>query len=142
MRQKLTVVTLGAVDWQKSVDFYEKGLGWKRSSASQGDLALFSLGSFALAIYPKKALAEDACVPDAPSGGFSGVTLALNAKSEAEVDEIFREAANAGAQIVKPPQKVFWGGYSGYFKDSEGRLFEVAYNPYWKLSDDGGLELP
>lgn len=141
MRQKLNVITIGARDWQKSVDFYEKGLGWKKSPASQGDLALFSLGSFALAVYPRNLLAQDAAVPDEPAG-FSGVTLALNAKSEAEVDEIFKEAEAAGATIVKPPQKVFWGGYSGYFKDPDGHLFEVVYNPYWKLTNGGDLELP
>ncbi|MCW4000506.1 MAG: VOC family protein [Candidatus Bathyarchaeota archaeon] len=141
MRQKLTLITLGVADLERAVRFYEKGLGWKKSTASSGDLAVFSLGSFALALYPRSLLAADASVP-AEGSGFSGITLSLNAKNPQEVDEVLAEAQRSGAVVVKPAQKVFWGGYSGYFKDLDGHLIEVAYNPYWSLDSDGNLALP
>lgn len=141
MRQKVNVITLGVNDLEKSVRFYEQGLGWKRSSLSQGDLVLFPSGGIILALYPRKLLAEDAMVRDEPTG-FSGITIAYNARDEKEVDEVLKEAEGAGAKIIKPAQKVFWGGYSGYFKDPDGHLFEVAFNPFWKLDKDDNLELP
>jgi catechol 2,3-dioxygenase-like lactoylglutathione lyase family enzyme len=140
MRQKMTVITLAVQDLSRSLAFYERGLGWKKSNESTDDLALFPLGGMVLALYPRKLLAADAGVPDAPTG-FSGITLAFNAKSEAEVDQVMSEVGKQGAVVVKPPQKVFWGGYSGYFKDPDGHLIEVAYNPFWKLDENGNLVL-
>ncbi|MCW4028681.1 MAG: VOC family protein [Candidatus Bathyarchaeota archaeon] len=140
MRQKLTLVTLGVADLDRAVDFYEKGLGWKRSSVSTPNLAVFSLGGIGLALYSRKSLAEDATVDEAGSG-FSGITLSLNAVNEAEVDAVLSEAVRAGGMLVKPAQKVFWGGYSGYFKDPDGHLLEVAYNPFWKLDAEGNVVL-
>jgi uncharacterized protein len=139
MRQKLNVITLGVSDLHKSVNFFEL-LGWKKSAASQGDIALFPLGGIVLALYPRKLLAEDITIQDTPTG-FSGITLALNTKSEIEVDEVLKQAANLGATIIKPAQKVFWGGYSGYFKDLDGHIFEVAYNPFWPLDENNNLSL-
>jgi len=89
-----------------------------------------------LALYPRHLLAEDATV-SAEGGGFSGVTLAHNVASEREADEVLRQAERAGARIVKPAQKVFWGGYSGYFADPDGHLWEVVYNPHWQLDEQG-----
>ena len=140
MRQKLNLITLGVADFAKAVSFYEKGLGWKKSSLSQDDLAIFSLGGIALALYPRELLAKDATVENALTG-FSGITISYNAKDEKEVDEVLREVKELGATIVKPAQKVFWGGYSGYFKDLDGHLIEVAYNPFWKLDQDDNLIL-
>ncbi|MBA4057470.1 MAG: glyoxalase [Marivirga sp.] len=141
MRQKLNLITLGVNDFQKSIDFYEKGLGWKRSSASVEELALFPLGGIVLALHPRAALAEDATVPPVGSG-FSGLTISYNAKSEKEVDEVLNKVKTIGATIVKPAQKVYWGGYSGYFKDPDGHLFEVAYNPFWELDENDNIKLP
>jgi hypothetical protein len=141
MRQKINVITLGVSDFERSVDFYEKGLGWKRSSASEEHLALFPLGGIVLSLYPRKLLADDATVKDETTG-FSGITLAYNAKSEKEVEEVLEHVKKLGATIVKPAQKVFWGGYSGYFKDLDGHLFEVAFNPFWKLDTNDNLDLP
>jgi uncharacterized protein len=138
MRQKLTLITLGVTDLERALDFYEKGLKWKKSSGSTENLALFDLGGVGLALYPRKLLAEDAAVPENGSG-FCGVTFSYNAKSEAEVDEVLSEVARLGAVVVKPAQKVFWGGYSGYFKDPDGHLIEVAYNPFWELDDEGNV---
>lgn len=141
MRQKLNLITLGVQDFAKAVAFYEQGLGWKRSSASQDDLVLFPLGGIVLALYPRKLLADDATVQDT-SAGFAGLTLSYNAKSEQEVNDVLKEVEKLGATIVKPAQKVFWGGFSGYFKDLDGHLIEVAYNPFWQLDQNDNLDLP
>jgi uncharacterized glyoxalase superfamily protein PhnB len=141
MRQKLNLITLGVDNFEKAIDFYERGLGWKKSSASQDDIAFFQLGGIVLGLYPRKLLAKDATVNDKGTG-FSGITIAYNAKSEREVDEVLKEVEKLGATIIKPAQKVFWGGYSGYFKDIDGHLFEVAYNPFWEFDDDDNLILP
>jgi len=140
MRQKLNIITLGVRDINAATHFYENGLGWKRSAASMGDLILFPLGGMVLALYPRKLLAEDAVVKDEPTG-FSGVTIAYNAKSEKEVDAVLKEVQRLGATIVKPAQKVFWGGYSGYFKDLDGHLFEVAYGPMFEFDENDNLKL-
>lgn len=141
MRQKLTLVTLGVRDLQKSISFFEDGLGWKRSSASQEGVAFFQLNGMVLSLFGRKDLAADANVPEAGSG-FPAFTLALNAKDRAEVDSVLEQAAKAGAEIVKPAEEVFWGGYSGYFKDPEGFLFEVAHNPFWELDEKDNIILP
>jgi uncharacterized protein len=141
MRQKLALITLGVGDLEKTVDFYEKGLGWKKSGYSTGDLVLFNVGGVYLALYPRKLLAEDATVDDKGSG-FSGITLSHLARSEAEVEQVLAEVKKLGATIVKPAQKVFWGGYSGYFKDLDGYLFEVAFNPFWELNEEGSIKHP
>jgi len=141
VRQKLNLITLGVNDLQKAVNFYEKGLGWKKSSVSSDDLAVFPLGGIALALYPKKLLAEDAMV-EYTGSGFSGITLSYNTKSENEVNEVLAEVEKLGATITKQAQKVFWGGYAGYFKDLDGHLIEVAYNPFWELDENDNLKLP
>ena len=105
-------------------------------------MTFFSAGGVVLALYGRAALAEDAHVSDQAPTGFSGVTLAHNCRSEAEVDAVLREACAAGATLRKPAQNVFWGGYSGYFADPDGHLWEVAYNPFFPLHDDGRLNLP
>lgn len=141
MRQKLNLITLGVVNFDKAVDFYEKGLGWKKSAASVEELALFPLGGIVLALHPRKALADDAMV-SASGSGFSGITLSYNAQNEAEVDLVMEKVKSLGATIIKPAQKVYWGGYSGYFKDLDGHLFEVAHNPFWELDKNQNLNLP
>jgi catechol 2,3-dioxygenase-like lactoylglutathione lyase family enzyme len=140
MRQKLNLITLGVDDFQRSLDFYEKGLGWKKSDKSMEGLALFPLGGMTLALHPRHELADDVTLPYQPSQ-FSGMTLSYNAKSEKEVDEVMAKVSALGATIVKPAQKVYWGGYSGYFKDPDGYLFEVAHNPFWPLDENDNLLL-
>jgi predicted lactoylglutathione lyase len=140
MRQKLNLITLGVDDFEKSLNFYEKGLGWKKSDKSMDGFALFPLGGITLALHPRKDLADDATLRDQPTE-FSGMTISYNAKSEKEVDDILKEVEKLGATIVKPAQKVYWGGYSSYFKDLEGHLFEVAYNPFWELDENDNLKL-
>jgi catechol 2,3-dioxygenase-like lactoylglutathione lyase family enzyme len=140
MRQKLNLITLGVDDFDRAINFYEHGLGWIKSSSSMEDLALFPLGGIVLALYPRKLLAEDAMIDPAGSG-FPGITLSYNAKSEQEVDEVLVQVRSLGAIIIKPAQKASWGGYSGYFKDPEGYLFEVAYNPFWELDANDNILL-
>jgi uncharacterized protein len=139
MRQKLTMITLGVADIGKSKAFYE-GLGWKQSPKSMDDLILYPLGGMLLALYPRHELAEDIGIPAAGTG-FGGLTLSLNTRSKAEVDQVLDEVAQCGGKVVKPAQEVFWGGYSGYFSDPDGHLIEVAYNPYWTLDEGGNVIL-
>lgn len=141
MRQKLTLVTLGVKDLNTSLKFYRDGLGWKPSDASQDSIVFFDLGGVGLSLYPRNLLAKD--VTTSPEGtGFSGITLAHNAKSIEEVDMVLHQAEQAGAQIIKKAQKVFWGGYSGYFADPDGYLWEVAWNPFLDFDKKDALIFP
>lgn len=140
MRQKLNLITLGVDDFEKSLHFYEDGLGWKKSEKSMDGLALFPLGGMTLALHPRHELAADATLKYEPTS-FSGLTISFNAKSEQEVDDIMKQVEKFDATIVKPAQKVYWGGYSGYFKDPDGYVFEVAYNPFWELDENDNLKL-
>lgn len=128
MKPRISMITLGVEDIEKSVEFYQKGLGFPKID-SQPTVAFFNLNGTWLGLYGKKDLAKDAHV--SPDGsGFNCFALAHNLATEKEVDKIFNEALLAGAVGVKKPQKVFWGGYSGYFKDPDGHLWEVAHNPF------------
>ncbi|RAJ88037.1 hypothetical protein CLV59_101802 [Chitinophaga dinghuensis] len=141
MQQRLSLITLGVRDLAKSIQFYEAGLGWKRSSASQESVIFIPLGGIVLSLYGWNELAEDAL--QSPAGnGFRGITLAYNTRSRAETDAVLQLATAAGATLVKPAQEVFWGGYSGYFADPDGHLFEVAHNPFWEMNDKNEIILP
>jgi catechol 2,3-dioxygenase-like lactoylglutathione lyase family enzyme len=137
---RLNIVTLGVADVEKAREFYE-ALGWRASSASQGDIVFFQLGAMVLALYPRGLLAEDAGV-EAAGGGFAGITLAYNVRSIDEVAGFLSIAEAAGGKIVKPAQDVFWGGHSGYFADLDGHLWEVAWNPHFELNERGEVVLP
>lgn len=137
---RITMVTLGVADVAASTAFYEK-LGFHKSSASQESVTFLKLKGTALGLFGRADLAKDANVDDS-APGFSGVTLAYNLSSEAEVDAAFAHALACGATATKKPEKVFWGGYSGYFADPDGHVWELAMNPYWPLNEDGSLTLP
>lgn len=140
MEQRVSLVTLGVTDLERSRNFYER-LGWRRSMASAQGVAFFQTGGMALSLYPRSALAQDAGIP--PEGhGFSGITLAYNARSREEVDAVLAEAVAAGAKLLKQAQEVFWGGYSGYFSDPDGFLWEVAWNPSFPMAEDGSISIP
>jgi catechol 2,3-dioxygenase-like lactoylglutathione lyase family enzyme len=129
MNPRISMITLAVRDLQASIDFYEKGLGFPRMQ-SPPEVAFFTLNGTWLGLYGRDALAEDATIP--PQGsGFEGFALAHNVGSEAEVEEVMQQALAAGAVLGKKPQQVFWGGYSGYFKDPDGHLWEVAHNPHF-----------
>jgi uncharacterized protein len=143
MEPRLTLITLGVADIARARQFYET-LGFVASGASQDSVTFFPAGGVVLALWARKALAEDAGVEDSAQG-FAGVALAHNARSEAEVDAVLAEAVAAGAKLVKQAKKVFWGGYSGYsgyFADPDQHLWEVAYNPGWPLDGTGRIVLP
>lgn len=124
------MITLGVRNLNASIEFYEKGLGFPRIE-SPPEVAFFTLNGTWLGLYGREALAEDAKVSSEGSG-FESFTLAHNVHSEKEVDEVVAQAIGAGATLLKEPQKVSWGGYSGYFKDPDGHLWEVAHNPlFW-----------
>jgi uncharacterized protein len=137
---QLNIVTLGVSELQVAREFYES-LGWTASSASQGDIVFFKAGGVVLALYPRKKLAADANVSSKGSG-FRCFTLAYNVRKKGDVASILRVAEACGGKIIRPAQDVFWGGHHGYFSDPDGNLWEVAWNPFFKLSPNGALKLP
>jgi uncharacterized protein len=138
MEQRLSLVTLGVADLERSLRFYE-ALGWKRGNAHPS-VVFFQLNGMILALWSRSALAEDAGI--APNErGFGGIALAYNARSRDDVDAVFAEAERAGARILKAAKDTFWGGYSGYFADPDGHLWEVAWNPEWTVTKKGDVRL-
>jgi predicted lactoylglutathione lyase len=140
MDQRVTLITLGVADLARARAFYES-VGWKVSSASQCDVVFFQMNGAALALWPRSELAKDAGLADSKPG-FSGVALAQNLRSPAEVDAVYAQIIGAGARPLKPPQATFWGGYSAYAADPEGHVWEIAHNPFFPLDAAGGLHLP
>ena len=139
MEPRLSLITLGVADIARARRFYE-ALGFTAGRASQESVTFFPAGGVVLALFGRAALAEDAAVADSATG-FAAIALAHNARSEVDVDQALAEAVSAGAKLIKPAGKTFWGGYSGYFADPDGHLWEVAYNPYFKLDDAGRVAL-
>ena len=129
-KPKVSVITLGVADLDKSTKFYKK-LGFKEDENNDG-IVFFKLQNLTLALFPREELAKDAGIPEEGSG-FRAFSLAHNVRSAPEVDAILGKAKQAGAKIVKSGQKVSWGGYSGYFADLDGFLWEVAWNPFMEL---------
>lgn len=140
MEQRFSIVTLGVSDLKQSREFYQR-LGWQPSAASNREIVFFQAGGAALALYPRAGLAKDANLQ--PEGqGFPGFSIAYNARSQEEVDTVLAAADAARARILKPAQKTFWGGYSGYFSDPDGFAWEVAWNPFFPVSEEGNILLP
>ncbi len=140
MHPRVSFVTLGVANIGRARRFYE-ALGFTASSASNPNVTFFPAGGVVLALFGRDALAADAAVP-AEGSGFSGIALAHNVASEAEVDAVVAHAVQCGAGLLKPPQKAFWGGYSGYFSDLDGHVWEVAFNPFFPLDAEGRVTLP
>jgi len=132
----VTIVTLGVEDLVAATAFYQR-LGFVKSeSASQDTISFFKAGGVVLSLYPRGAVAEDIGIePTDISPG--SVTLAQNLPSEADVDDFMTHAVGVGAKLLKPAQKAFWGGYSGYIADPDGHVWEVAFNPFLPLREDG-----
>lgn len=133
------MITLGVSDLDRARRFYG-ALGWQASAAPSDSIAFFQTGDMVLALWDRTQLAADSSVEDTP--GWGGVTLALNLASRDEVDTTIEEARRAGATLGREPAETFWGGYSAVFLDPEGHPWEVAYNPFWTLTPDGGVQLP
>ena len=131
MKPRMSMVTLGVTDMSRSIEFYQKGLGFPRHGDSD-DIAFFNLNGTWLGLFGREALAEDAQLSSVGSG-FNSFVISHNVDSEDEVEEVMQQALKAGAELVKKPQKVSWGGFSGYFKDPDGHLWELAHNPFTQI---------
>jgi predicted lactoylglutathione lyase len=138
MEQRVSVITLGVGDLARARRFYE-ALGWRTEAAPEDDVCFFQAGDMVVALWDRARLAADSCVEDA--GGWGGVTLALNVGSPARVDEVTEQARRSGARIGREPAPTFWGGYSSVFVDPDGHPWEIAHNPHWTLTEDGGVRL-
>jgi hypothetical protein len=138
----VSLLTLGVRDVAASTAFYER-LGFPLSSASvPGEVSFFRTAGSLLAVWDRAALAADAQFPDPETGGFRGVSLAINLAARDEVDDALAAAEAAGARVLKPAQETDWGGYHAYFADPDGHAWEVAHNPFWPLGPDGLPQLP
>ena len=132
MKSKMSIVTLGVRDVGRATAFY-RALGFPVHGSAEGDHVMFRLEGTWLALFPRDALAADANVA-AGGTGFRSVTLAHCVSSREAVDATLEEARRAGARVVKPGTDAEWGGYSGYFTDPDGHLWEVAWNPFTDLT--------
>ena len=143
MDQRVSFITLGVEDLERAHAFYS-ALGWKASTYAEGKgVAFFELvGGLVLALYPRGELARDAGLTDAGRAEYSGFSLSYNVRSREECDALVSQAERAGGKVLRAPYTVFWGGYVGYFADTEGHLWEVAYNPEAHLDADGRVTLP
>jgi predicted lactoylglutathione lyase len=138
VKQRVSLITLGVSDLGRARSFYE-AVGWRTGAAPGDDVVFFQAGEMVMALWDRARLAEDSGVEDA--GGWGGITLALNFGSRQEVDAVLEEARAAGAVIAREAAESFWGGYSGVFIDPDGHPWEVAHNPHWTVTEDGGVEL-
>ena len=140
MDQRLSIVTFGVSDLARSRKFYE-ALGWRAANVKSDAIVFFQLGGIALALFGRADLAKDAGIADS-APGFSGISLAHNVRDKAEADAVIAHAVKSGGRLVKPAHDTFWGGYSGYFADPDGHLWEVAWNPFFPLDAKGAISLP
>lgn len=143
MEPRISLITLGVADLDRSLRFYRDGLGLPTTWTPEKGVIFFRMTGTALALYPYADLAKDVS-PDligVPRGRFAGITLAHNVRTKDEVDQVLRAAEAAGGKIEKPGQDAFWGGYSGYFSDPDGHLWEVAYGAF-EFRADGSLNIP
>jgi catechol 2,3-dioxygenase-like lactoylglutathione lyase family enzyme len=141
MEGRISIITLGVSDLDRSIKFYKEGMGLETSAEYGAEIAFFKTAGTCLALYPLDKLAEEFPDRAVSIGNAQGspVTLAHNTRSKEEVEQVLAQAEAAGGTIVKPAQLVFWGGFSGYFQDPDGHLWEVAYADSWQFNDDGSL---
>lgn len=141
MEPRITLITLGVSDLGRAIRFYRDGLKWPTVIPEGGGVAFINTAGTRLALFPVEELAKDIGGGVVPREGFSGITLAHNVRTQEEVAEVLAFAERAGGRIVKPAQDTFWGGHSGYFCDTEGHYWEVAFNPFNPLDADGFMTL-
>ena len=140
MPPHVSMITLGVSDIAGATAFYER-IGFRKSSDSQDAVTFFQAGAAVLGLFGRDALKENAKAGGLWTGN-GGTAVAMNCASEAEVDAMMAVAKGAGARILKPAEKTFWGGYGGYFADPDGHAWEVAHNPFWSLDENGRINLP
>ena len=145
MEPRMSVITLGVADLKKSFVFYKEGLRFPTKMTPDGGIIVFATSGTRLVLYPQEKLAEDVGLPalaiEKEKNKFPGFTLGHCARNRKDVDAILSQAERAGGRIVKSARDVFWGGYSGYFSDPDGYLWEVAYSDQWKFNPDGSMVL-
>ena len=139
MEPRVSLITLGVADLARARRFYE-GLGFTPAAATTDEVAFYDLNGLVLALWPRAQLAKDAQIQNA-APGFGGIALAHNVRVKQQVDEVLETARQLGGEVLKPAQETFWGGYSGYFADLDGHLWEVAFNPFWTIGDDGRVSM-
>jgi uncharacterized protein len=139
MEPRVSLVTLGVADLERSRAFYE-ALGWRSDSKPEDGVVFFQSGGMVLGLWSREELANDSEVVD--NGGWGGVTLACNVGSPADVDAFLAKARAAGARIAREGGETFWGGYNGVFIDPDGHPWEIAHNPFWTLGAEGDITLP
>lgn len=138
--QRLSIITIAVNDLDESRRFYNDVFGWIPDEASEeeaANIAFYSLNGFKFALYPLAKFAEE---HDGETSGPSGFTLAYNVNTEAEVDDLFAHFASHDVPVLKAPEKVFWGGYSGYIAGPSGEQWEIAFNPFTTVNDDGTFQ--
>ena len=141
MDPRISLITLGVADLQISYDFYRDGLGLPTTRRPEDGIVFFQTSGAALALFPYVELADDVGPGwDVPRSTFTGITLAHNVRERAEVDRLLAQAASSGGQVVKPAAQTPWGGYSGYFTDPDGYLWEVAWGAF-PFNEDGSLRI-
>ena len=143
MEPRVSLITLGVSDLERSVSFYRDGLCWPKSQVGGDEVAFFKTGGVVIVLFPRASFAADADVEvnDVEHGGFARISLAHNVAEEGQVDSVLAQAAQAGATIVKEAQEIFFGRH-GFFADPDGFLWEVAWNPSFPMAADGSIELP
>ena len=140
MRPRITVITVGVDALERSLRFYRDGLGLPTQGIvgtefEHGAVAFFDLqAGLKLAIWPRKSISHDSGIPESPASP-TEFTLGHNVSSREEVDAVMEQARNAGATIVEEAQDTFWGGYAGYFQDTDGHLWEIAWNPQLPIEE-------
>ena len=143
MEPRISIITLGVTDMKRSFDFYHHGLGFPTTRSPESGWVAFQTGGVCVALFPYRALAQDAeTEPPVAAGRFTGITIAHNTRTQAEVDAVLHRAVAAGGRLVKPASATSWGGYSGYFADPDGYLWEIAWSADWKFHPDGRLVIP
>lgn len=140
MEQRISVITLGVRDLIRARRFYEDGLGWQ-AAAAMDEVAFYQLNGIVLSLFARDGLITDGGLEGDVPAGSGSLALAYNVRERDEVDRVLAAAADAGASVTKPAEEKFWGGYGGYFRDPEGHLWEVAWNPGWPIDAEGNVSL-
>jgi len=139
MEPRVSLITLGVADLERSRTFYE-ALGWRSDSKPEDGVVFFQSGSMVFGLWSRDELAKDSEVED--NGGWGGMTLAYNVESPAAVDAFLARARDAGATVAREGGETFWGGYNGVFIDPDGHPWEIAHNPFWTVTANGDVALP